>query len=228
MLAAAGAGCAKPKPVISTTVPNTVLGRAAVAVAPAINLSGSQDFDPNRFADLMAVELAYADGISVIPVSRVLGVLAVQGKDRIESPQHASEVIEWLGSDALLVFAVTEYVPYDPPRIGISTQLFVADRDPKMAGQTADEGGIEGDDQRQGQRAIVLAESQRVFDASHERVIADIQAFALGRAADDSPYGWRKYVVSQEGFIQFCCHASIAALLNRGRMTPAEAGPQGR
>ena len=63
----------------SAVIINPTLGSMTVAVAPAVNLSGSEDFDPTRFADLMASELSYAEGISVIPVSRVLGVLGAQG-----------------------------------------------------------------------------------------------------------------------------------------------------
>ena len=91
-----------------------------IAVAPALNLSGAADFDPSRFADLMASELSYADGISVIPVSRVLGVLAAQELEKVESQAHAHELVRLLGADAILVFAVTEYDPYDPPSIAIS------------------------------------------------------------------------------------------------------------
>ena len=103
---------------------NRELGPLTVAIAPALNLSGSRDFDANRLADIMAGELAHADDVAVIPVSRVLQVLAVQGAGRIESPEHALEVARLVGADALLVFAVTDYDPYDPPRVGISAQLY--------------------------------------------------------------------------------------------------------
>ncbi len=208
-------GCAQPKPIGSIQIPNRTIGPAVVAVAPAINLSGSLDFDPNRFADLMAVELAFADGIRVIPVSRVLGVLAIQGKERVESPSHAGELINWLGADALLVFAVTEYAPYDPPRIGISAQMFVVQEDRKPSPQNADEPEIESPDvvERPVRTVRTVAEHQRVYDASHADVLRRVQMYAAPRSADDSPYGWRKFVVSQEGFIRFCGHETVAAML---------------
>lgn len=203
-------------PVEAKFVPNCLIGRSTIAVAPALNLSGSADFDANRFADLMASELSYADGIRVIPVSRVLGVLAAQGLDRVESARHAGELGEWLGADAVLVFAVTEYDPYDPPSIGISAQLY--DSRPRIDLELAgSEDPAElgcGDATLTEQPAVqVVAETQRVFDAAHGAVVAEIRAFASGRDADDSPYGWRRYVVSQQEFIRFCCHATIHALL---------------
>jgi hypothetical protein len=189
----------------------------AIAVAPGLNLSGSADFDPARFADLMASELSYADGVSVVPVSRVLGVLAAQGHSGVQSPAHALELTGLLGADAILVFAVTEYDPYDPPSIGISAQLY---------GKRAGPGGRPLDPvalSRQAHPApgeppspprSILTQTQQVFDASHESVLADIRRFASFRGGDDSAFGWRKYVVSQQHFIRYCCFATIRSLLN--------------
>ena len=95
-----------------------------IAVAPALNVSGSGHLDPNAIADLMASELSYVADIEVIPVNRVLAVLADQGRTRVESPGHAWQIAEVLGADGILVFAVTEYDAYDPPVVGIASQLY--------------------------------------------------------------------------------------------------------
>jgi hypothetical protein len=217
------AGCRSPAPVQPEYVPNNWFGHASIAVAPAVNLSGSRDFDPNRVADLMAVELGYVEGIRVIPVSRVLGVLAAQGAVGIASPAHAVEVAQWVGADAILIFAITEYDPYDPPRVGITAQLFGASSAKKPTDATPPEGereapvGTTGAAEREA--TPVLAETQRVFDASHAAVIAEVQEFAKRRTADDSPYGWRKYVVAQQGFVEFCCHQTVTALARRPATT---------
>ena len=70
----------------------------------------------------------------------------------------------------------------------------------------------------------LLVQTQRVFDATHEDVVAEIQAFAAGRDADGSPFGWRRYVVSQQEFIRFCCHATIRRLFD----SPLESERVGR
>ena len=224
-------GCHYSRPVAEEYVPNRTIGRATIAVAPALNLSGSADFDPNRFADLMASELSYADGISVIPVSRVLGILAAGGYDRVESEAHAGDLVESLGADAILVFAVTEYDPYDPPSIGITAEIYGSRPwiGMRMAG-SIDPAKLISDElgPRERPSVQIVAETQRVFDAAHDAVIAEIRAFALGRDADDSPYGWRRYVVSQQGFIQFCCHATISALLTGERGVAAVGRRVGR
>jgi hypothetical protein len=59
-----------------------------VAVAPALNFSGSPAFDPVKVADLMASELAGIPGVGVIGVSRVLAVMRDQGVEHGAMPNH--------------------------------------------------------------------------------------------------------------------------------------------
>ena len=208
-------------------ITNRDLGPLTVAVAPALNLSGSGNIDPNRLADIMAGELSHADDVAVIPVSRVLQVLAVQGAARIETPEHALEVARLVGADALLVFAVTDYDPYDPPRIGISAQLYGTrpgaggggvdpvhlSRQARLASSSEEAPAPRG----------LLAQTQRTFDASHHFVAARVRRFAEQRGAGGSPYGWRKYLVSQQDYFRFCSYATLQALLG-GEDEPAGAG----
>lgn len=215
-LALNGCGTGEKKRTEPFFVRNPTLGPLTVAVAPAINLSGSLDFDRSRFADLMAIELSYADGISVIPVSRVLGVLSAQGRETVESPGHAAYLAHVLGADAILVFAVTRYDPYDPPSIGITAQLYAARAAPGISPSDQSESmqsssGSAGD--MRGDTPALLAQSSAVHDATHAAVAEDIKDFARYRKADKSPYGWRKFVVSQQGFIQYCCYATVRSLL---------------
>ena len=69
----------------------------------------------------------------------------------------------------------------------------------------------------------MLAQTQGRFDATHADVIADIREYAQRRGADDSAYGWRRYVVSQQDYLRYCCHATIRGLLN-GQGWPVLAG----
>ena len=211
-------GCHGPFERVETdSIGNTWLGPVTIAIAPAINLSGASDFDPNRFADLMASELSYAEKVSVVPVSRVLNVLAAQGVEGVESSTHALELTKLLGADAILIFAVTEYDPYDPPSLGVTAQLYGASFgsngwsvDPVALSRQA---GLADSPGRRDERGL-LARTQRVFNASHEDVAADIRRYAARRGSEGSPYGWRRFVVSQRDFVRYCCHATIRALLD--------------
>jgi len=209
-------GCVSHQPVGRVRIDNKRFGPLVIAVAPAINQSGSADFDRNRFADLMASELSYAEGVSTVPVSRVLAVLAARGEDGVASQEQALEVLRLLDADAILVFSVAEYDPYDPPSIGITGQLYgttVGPRDgaadPVALSRRASLAGAPNGVTRRG----LLAQTQNVFDASHARTVDDIKAFAAVRLGGQSPYGWRKFVVSQQNFIRFCCYSTISQLL---------------
>ena len=232
-LCAAGGGCVGKE---SCTGPfglsNQRFGHLTVAVAPALNFSGSSDFDPNQVADLMASELGHVDGISVIPVSRVLAILSQQGRREVESPSHALDICERVGADAILVFAVTEYDPYDPPIVGLAAQLY---------GQVPGGGLEDGVDpilvSRQGRatahngrsagRSQPIAQAQRVFNAAHEYVGQRVKRFAERRGVGKSPYGWRLYLVSQEHYLRFCCWATLETLVGPAGDHGLAEGPQG-
>lgn len=192
-----------------------------IAVAPAINQCGSPDFDPEHVADDMAAELTFVDGISVIPVSRATQQMARLGLARIRGAEDAQRIAGMLGADAILVFAVTAYNPYDPPRIGISAVLY--GQLPGRRGGVdvaALSGAPTGDDATATTpNGWVLAQTSRMYDASHDDLIADLKDYARDRNADDSPYGYRAFVVSQRRFAQYCCNATVRLLL------AATAGP---
>jgi hypothetical protein len=219
-------GCQSREGHAPVRIENRVVGPMRIAVAPALNQSGSQAFDSLRVADIMAEELAHADGVAVIPVNRVASALRLQGKDHVESPAHAFELARLVGADVLLVFAITAYDPYDPPRIGMSAQLYgsrpgsdAARVDPvqlsRQASLVAENVSLAPPE--------LLAQTQGVFDAAHGATEARLRRFAVNRGADASPYGWRRYMVSQQEFTRFCCVATLEALLN-GQELGADAG----
>lgn len=211
-----GSGCQK-RDAPSVRVENPFLGPMRVAVAPALNFSGSNDFDPNEVADIMASELSHVDGFEVLPVSRVLAILAGQGLTRVESSAHALQIKDWLGADAILVFGVTEYDPYEPPVVGISAELYgtrpleafsgidpvLASRSPTPIGPAAGRGsGHE-----------LLGKFSGVFNAAHEPTADAVKSYARSRDSEESAFGWRKYTVSQQHYLRFCCHTTIKRML---------------
>lgn len=184
-----------------------------IAVTPALNFSGNPNFDSVVVADLMASELSGFSGVGVIGVNRTLAVLAEQGVGRIQSARHALDVCDRLGADAILVFAITEYDPYTPV-VGVTAQLYA--RRPLVAGPLPD-GGDEVPASAPADPRVLrpAAECQQVFNAAHERVRNAVQNYADKRKGGESPYGWRQYVVSQERFLRFCCHAIARDLLKQ-------------
>ncbi len=235
-LSLGGAGCTQQESAFDPSrIPNAWLGPMTVAVAPALNLSGSPDFDPERVADLMASELGNVDGIDVIPVSRVLAVLARQGQREVGSPEHALDICRALGADAILVFAVTEYDPYDPPIIGITAQLYGHTRLGRGQSQvypvlvSRQPRPQPGSERRPWPVGQPLAQAQQVFNAAHQHVGRQVRRFAQRRGAGQSPFGWRLYLASQEHYLRFCCAAVIETLVGPSstREVTAGTGTQG-
>ncbi len=197
-----------------------------IAVAPALNFSGSSNFDPAKVGDLMASELSSVPGLGVVGVNRVLAILAEQGVVQIQSPEHALQICDRIGADAILVFAVTEYDPYRPV-VGIAAQVFsrrgsrAPDLDPVATSRMARPFPV-------APRADAMrpaAEVQRVFDGAHDDIQHAVHEYAERRNAEKGPYGWRKYLVSQEWYLRFCCYTVAHELMEQAPTSLVAAAP---
>lgn len=94
------------------------------AVAPLNNESGSLEVDSARVADHLAQQLQNAQGLSVLPVNRVLAAMEALKLPAIRSAEDAQRVRALLGADGLIVGTITAYDPYDPPKLGLSLALY--------------------------------------------------------------------------------------------------------
>src|SRR5690242_13300701 len=108
----------KPEPIeslIGSPYPNV----ATIAIAPAINLSGSRDVDPLAVSDALYGELQQVPGLNVIPLNRVLFAMRQLNIRTIDDPVQAQRIAEGLGAQGLVVPAVTAFDPYNPPQMGM-------------------------------------------------------------------------------------------------------------
>lgn len=217
-----GLGCSQQEPDLEAYEP--MAGPPIrVAIAPAMNFSGSSEFDPFQVADLMASETTSFEKVSVIGVNRVLAVLREQGVEQIQSPQHALDVCDHLGVDAILVFAVTEYDAYTPV-VGLAAQLygpirFAGGLDPVAASRMARPFPVADGYNR----SRPVAQVQRVFNGNHEVVQREVKRYAFSRSADESPYGWKQYLVNQRAYLRYCCFTVARDLLSQRMRYEAEA-----
>ncbi len=184
-----------------------------IAVAPALNFSGAADLDPVRVADLLASELSQAGGWTVVPVNRTVAVLARDGKWQVESPAHALRVAAQLGVDGVCVPGITEYDPYTPMVVGMVCQLYVLDLQQTSGGWSGAAAPITASSESLRPRLA----AQTVFNAAQDRVVERLKKFAVARDADKSPFAWRRYMVSQELFLRFCCGEMAQRLLEQER-----------
>ena len=198
-----------------------------VVVAPVLNLSNNTDWDPLKVTDILASELQSFDGIVVIPVNRTLAALALRGKAGVESPQDAVDLAREFNADATLVAAITEYDPYDPPRVGVILQWYAVRRrppnpdfDPVIASRQATDRTPAAELAQDATAPVIQV--QRVFSAADRDVIEGLKAYAKRRDGHNSPYDFRIYIKSQELFVRYCMTAAIRPILKtRTQKDPA-------
>lgn len=216
-LAVTAAGCRNPE-MKSTDLPAPYEAPKLIAVAPALNFSGSSDFDPVKVADLFTSELTMVEGIQVVGVNRVMAVLSRQGTKEVTSPGQALAICEEIGCDGIVVLAITEYDPYTPV-VGMAAQLYMpspggfTDRlDPVAASRQSSPFAIEVTEDSP---LMPRAQVQRVYNAAHNVTADRAQDFAEHRSAEGRPLGWRRYLKSQKLFLRFCCWLSISEMMGQ-------------
>ncbi len=191
------------------------------AVAPVLNFSGQFDLDPITAADLLASELSSIEGVSVLPLNRVVAFLATQGKQQIESPAHALVVAEAVGADALLVAGITEYDPYTPI-LGVVLQMYAT---PGRSLPTFDP--VAASRQPQALNITEMADPlqpagqvQRVYNGNHAHLVEAVRRYASGRSDGPNPLGWRQYLKVQTLFLRFCWYDAAERLMRQAATNP--------
>lgn len=187
-----------------------------IVVAPVINLSAMSDLDPVVLTDWVAAEWLDFPNVGVVPVNMTLAALQRQGKYRVETPADAVALAEELGADATVVTAITEYDPYDPPRVGLVMQWYGVDSAPVGGGldpvlASRDATGLEVMPAAADERTTIQV--QRGFNAAHQGVLRELREYARDRDGEPSALGWKKYVHSQELFVRYCAWSVIRTML---------------
>ena len=189
-----------------------------VVVAPVLNLSNSSDWDPWTVTDMAASECSSFDGVVVIPPNRTLAALRLMGKTGVETPQDALDLANEFNADATVVAAITEYQPYDPPRVGMVMQWYAPTRqqdrgglDPVSASRSASDAGLAASTEINPNAPVL--QIQKVYDASDRSLQRDVRAYDRSRSGHGSPYGWRVHLKSQELFVRYCCWATFRSML---------------
>ena len=105
----AGCGSAEPQP-----TPMAAELRQ-VAILPFFDETGRSSFDGDEFGSILATEFVKTHGVHVLRPA--------QFKEKARSIADAVGAARKLGADTVLACAVTDYDPYDPPRIAVHVQV---------------------------------------------------------------------------------------------------------
>lgn len=189
-----------------------------VAVAPVLNLSNRSDWDALQVTDMLALELQALPEFIVVPVDRVLAALAVQGRAAIETPADVRDLGRELKADMVIVAAITEFDPYNPPRVAMTVQCYRSRPqahsslgfDPVAASRQASDDGLTPALTLDGEGPFLQV--QVVHDASWDATLEQLRRYAASRDGGQSPSGWRAHAQSQELFLRFSCHSAILTI----------------
>lgn len=187
----------------------------SVVVAPLMNQSPSGDFDPIVATDILVAELSQVRGLTVLPTNRALKVLLARGQTHVRSVEEAIALAQALGTDGVLVGAITDYEPYKPQKVGMTLQFYWVRAD--MNSAVVDPTALERQDRPEEAAYYAgpgpASQVSAVLDASRDDVTARVERYAAGHRGQDSPYGWRRYLVDSDAYLHFVCHEMIARLL---------------
>lgn len=206
-------GCHRPH-----EAPPTVLGLlgrpVTLAVAPIHDLTGTGQLDALALTDIFASELTQMPQVSVVPVNQTLAVMYGQGWRSLSSPEQAWQLARLLKADGVVVLAVSEYDPYDPPRLSLIAEMYLLPRQQETE-------GLSGEDV--GRSPVPLASQpaagsagptrvvQRVYEAARKSEQTQIRQYAALR---DPPgkHDWSEYLRSQKQFLRYCSWRTVLEL----------------
>ena len=187
----------------------------SITVVPLLNQSPSDSFDLIAATDTLVSELSQVEGLVVLPTNRAMKLLLARGQTHATSMAQAVQVAKELGTDGVLIGAITEHKPYPPQKLGMVLQLYWVRAD--MKGETVDPGKLSrsASAERTGYYtgSGPASQVQAVFDATRNEVTDRVWVYARGHEGQDSPYGWRKYLVDSDAYMHFVCHEMIVRLL---------------
>lgn len=188
------------------------------AVAPAVNLSGEQSIDPLLQADLVYQQLQQVQGLTVIPVNRVVEVYVALGIDGVQSQEQAAIVCDVLGADALLIPSVTIYDPFNPPKLGAALQLFGPQtsvvRQTAISPRELARSAAPAIDQPVPVQ-VDFVQAVGMFDAANGSVRSALETYARGRYEPAGPLGLKEYYVNMDRYCGFVYHELIRDLLKK-------------
>jgi hypothetical protein len=208
------AGCTRPPPPpLTSPYPNP----RSIVIMPLLNQSPSDQFDTIAVTDTLVDELSEVKGLVVLPTNRALKILLTHGRTHATDVNQALAIAGELGVDGVLVGAITEYKPYSPQKVGMVLQLYWLRADTNS--ETIDPVRLSRQASGAGETYYAgggpASQVQELFDASRNEVSDMVYAYGRNHQGQDSPYGWRRYLVDSGAYMHFVCHEMIVRLMEQ-------------
>jgi hypothetical protein len=182
-------------------------GIRVVAVLPFVDQTSGSSFDADEAANLMASELVKIAGVRVVRPAQIRAGLEVG--ESLATVNDAVRIGRRVRADAVLACAITDYDPYDPPKIGISVQflrvaahpLTSQDLDRMLQSASWKSGPLPMTPDKAGH---VLALFEDVYDSQDGRTRGDLINYARKQAGGGSAFAHeREFLAVQSRYLQF-------------------------
>jgi len=160
-------------------------------IAVIILNATKQEVDTEEASQIFASELQQFGGMKVFPAA-VTHAAAVQRQYRL--PEDAHKLGATLGVDAVLVGFITDYQPYDHPRVGVLLMLYPSAKEAE-AGE-----------------ARAKQTFQRVYDSDQKDVAQEVRRFAAARNSQKTPLADREYLLVMSKYMHFVADRSLRDL----------------
>ena len=191
--------------------------RQVWAIAPTINISGQSQIDPLLQSDLVYQQIQQVQGLTAIPVDRVVEVYASLKINKVESERQAFTVCQLLGCDGLVIPTVTAYDPYSPPVFGASLQLFVKpgtfNRLPKLDTRQLERSPTTPPPLQQMTEVGNMTQVVGLYDSSDGTVRDRVAAYAKGRTDPNGPLGITAITVTMDHYCAFGYHELLVNMM---------------
>jgi hypothetical protein len=190
------------------------------AVAPLRNEVGTSIIDVYQVSDKIVAAASQVQGVRCLPLNRTIAGMRSMNIQELSSPEEAQKLATLLGADAIIVGSITEYEPYNPPRLGLALALY------SRPGLLDKGGGAQIDtrqltyqptDYHYFPRSTYKDAPESVvsefLDGKNHQVMMDVQGYAAGRSDPSSAMAWRRYLASMDLFCEFGAWHCVNRLL---------------
>jgi hypothetical protein len=192
-------GIVRPKP--RNSLADIGIRRVAVVM---LNATKDATVDALEAAEIFSTELQQFQDVEVFPAD--VAHMAVM-ENRLAIPEQADLLGRALNVDAVIVGFLTDYQPYDPPRVGILFMVYAAR--PR---------GVESS---VGHAAKPIVMMEKVYDADQKKVADDVKQFAEDRNSQKTPLAYRQYLVVMSKYLHFVATQSFRDLFDKVQKMPA-------
>jgi hypothetical protein len=173
------------------------------------------------YAEAFASELAQCKGFTVVrayeqPYQEKIYQSGINAK-LVSTADQVAEIGRTIQADAVIICKVTDYDPYNPPRLGIEFQMFktadyenVNSRYTDLSALAQAPGPVVVPDDKGG---VFIIRFEEIYDSRHDRTKNDLELYAISRSGDKSPARLEQYCRESQ-YIRFVSNMLIRKMID--------------